>query len=202
MSEATPPIPSKDGEPAWEAAYLHPPQGGWSEEDFLKFHTNRMAELADGRLEILPMPNLKHQRMLRLLLGLLEGAMPKDGTALFAPLPIRLFPGTIREPDLLYIAPQNRPADDVDYPDHLDLVMEIVSGGDEARQRDYRDKRRDYAKAEIAEYWIIDPAEHQVTVLSLRTDRYAEIGVFSPGQVASGELLRGLRVDVSALMKA
>ena len=48
MSEVTPRIPSKNGQPAWEAAYLHPPQGSWSEEEFLKFHTNRMAELADG----------------------------------------------------------------------------------------------------------------------------------------------------------
>ena len=161
-----------------------------------------MAELASGRLEILPMPNLKHQRMLRLLLGLLEDAMPQDGTALFAPLPIRLFPGTIREPDLLYIAPENRPAADVNYPDHLDLVMEIVSPGPEARNRDYTDKRRDYAKAGIAEYWIVDAEDQCVTVLSLRDNRYVEIGTFSPGQVASGELLPGLRVDVSALMTA
>ncbi|QDV45695.1 hypothetical protein Enr13x_55740 [Stieleria neptunia] len=202
MSEAPPPLPSKNGEPAWEAAYLHPPQGSWSEEEFLKFHTNRMAELAEGRLEILPMPNLKHQRMLRLLLGWLENAMPEGGTALFAPLPIRLFPGTIREPDLLYIAPENRPAADVDYPDHLDLVMEIVSPGSEARHRDYTDKRRDYAKAGVAEYWIVDPVEQRVTVLSLNSDRYTEIGTFAVGQVASGELLTGLRVDVSTLMKA
>ena len=69
MSISTPTIPSPNGEPAWEAAYMLPVQGSWSEEDFLKFHTNRMAELVDGRLEILPMPTLKHQRILRWLLG-------------------------------------------------------------------------------------------------------------------------------------
>lgn len=72
MSITVPQIPSANGEPAWEAAFLLPCQGQWSEEDFLKFHTNRMAELVDGRLEILPMPTLKHQRILRWLLGLFE----------------------------------------------------------------------------------------------------------------------------------
>ncbi len=68
MSISTPRIPSPNGEPAWEAAFMLPVQGAWSEEDFLKFHTNRMAELVDGRLEILPMPTLKHQRILIWLL--------------------------------------------------------------------------------------------------------------------------------------
>lgn len=200
MSDAVPSIPSKDGEPAWEAAYLHPPQGRWSEAEFLRFHTNRMAELVNGRLELLPKPNLNHQRILRLLLGLVEKAMPPGGTALFAPLPSRLFPGTIREPDLLYIAPENRPEADVEYPRRLDLVMEIVSGGTEARKRDYVDKRLDYAKAGIAEYWIVDPDECRVTVLSLHDGQYNEFGCFTSGQTASGNLLPGLVVDINRLM--
>jgi Uma2 family endonuclease len=202
MSDVVPSLPSKDGEPAWEAAYLHPPQGRWSEEDFLKFHTSQMAELVDGRLEILPMPNLKHQRMLLLLLDLMRRAMPIGGTALFAPLPSRLFPGTIREPDLLYISPDNRPADDVEYPTRLDLVMEIVSRGEDAKKRDYVDKRRDYAKAGITEYWIIDPEESMVTVLALRGEVYEELGCFKKEETASGELLGDLAVDVTALMSA
>lgn len=57
MSVTPPQIPSASGEPAWEAAYRLPVQGSWSEADFLKFHTNRMAEVVDGRLEILLMPD-------------------------------------------------------------------------------------------------------------------------------------------------
>lgn len=71
MSNVIPRLPSKDGEPAWEAAFLLPLQGRWSDEDFLKFHTTQMAELVNGRLEILPMPTLKHQRLLKKLLGVL-----------------------------------------------------------------------------------------------------------------------------------
>ncbi len=202
MSATTPQIPSANGEPAWEAAYMLPVQGSWSEEDFLKFHTNRMAELVDGRLEILPMPTLKHQRILRWLLGAFEAAAPVGSITLFAPLPTRLFPGTIREPDLLYIAPENVPDPDVDYPSHLDLALEIVSPGSDARQRDYEDKRTDYARAGIAEYWIVDPQENQVTVLVLQNGTYAEHGVFKIGDIASGLLLSALRIDVGTMLNA
>jgi Uma2 family endonuclease len=202
MSVTTPTIPSPNGEPAWEAAYMLPVQGKWSEEDFLKFHTNRMAELVDGRLEVLPMPTLKHQRILRWLLGMFEAAAPAGSTTLFAPLPTRLFPRTIREPDLLYIEPENAPGPDVDYPSHLDLALEIVSPGKDARQRDYEDKRIDYARAGISEYWIVDPLENLVTVLVLQDSNYTEHGVFRIGDVASGLLLPGLNVDVRVMFNA
>ncbi len=202
MSVTSPTIPSANGEPAWEAAYMLPVQGSWSEEDFLKFHTNRMAELVNGRLEILPMPTLKHQRILRWLLGMFEAVAPGGSTTLFAPLPTRLFPGTIREPDLLYIAPENAPGPDVDYPTHIDLALEIVSPGKDARQRDYEDKRVDYARAAISEYWIVDPLENQVTVLVLQDSIYTEHGVFRIGDVASGLLLPALSIDVRAMLNA
>ena len=204
MSVTTPQIPSANGEPAWEAAYMLPLQGSWSEEDFLKFHTNRMAELVDGRLEILPMPTLKHQRIVIWLLDAFRRVVSHqpDATVLLAPLPTRLFPGTIREPDLLYISPENAPAPDVEYPSHLDLALEIVSPGKEARQRDYEDKRIDYARAGISEYWIVDPQENQVTVLVLRDGAYVEHGVFRAGDMASGILLPDLVIDVRAMLNA
>lgn len=202
MSNTTPRIPSRDSEPAWEAAYLLPPQGHWSEEDFLKFHSAQMAELVNGRLEILPLPNLKHQKLLKVLLGLVEAAAPPQSLVLFAPLPTRLFPGTVREPDLLYISPDNLPPKDAEYPAKIDLAMEIVSDGTEARKRDYEDKRLDYAKARIAEYWIVDPRDQAVIVLVLEGEQYFEQGRFVSGQIANGKLLTNLMVDVAALMRA
>lgn len=203
-TDSRPRIPSADGEPAWEAAYFFPPQGRWSEEDFLRFHTNRMAELVDGRLELLPMPTLKHQRILILLLDWMRRAVESSpgGLVLIAPLPTKLFPGTIREPDLLYIAPENRPGPDVDYPSRIDLAVEIVSPGGDAKKRDYEDKRIDYAKAGIAEYWIVDPQQHQISVLVLDGTAYATHGIYIAGQSASGKLLPSLCVDVDAVMQA
>ena len=44
------------------------------------------------------------------------------------------------------------------------LVIEIVSPGATNRTRDYRYKRTEYAARGIAEYWIVDPQERQITI--------------------------------------
>ena len=49
---------------------LLPPQGRWSEEEYLLLtdHRNRLVEFTDGFLEVLPMPTDKHQSVLKFLL--------------------------------------------------------------------------------------------------------------------------------------
>ena len=202
MSVTTPTIPSANGEPAWEAAYMLPVQGCWREEDFLKFHTNRMAELVDGRLEILPMPTWLHQVIVEFLFDQIRDHLRKEnvgGKVLMAPLPTRLFPGTVREPDLLYVRPENLPTDVQGYPDKIDLAVEIVCSGADARKRDYIDKRTDYAKAGIAEYWIVDPEELLVTVLTLAGTEYEVAQECHAGDIARSLLLNGLGVPVDKI---
>ena len=46
------------------------------------------------------------------------------------------------------------------------LVVEVISPDDP--DRDLVDKRRDYAAAGIAEYWVIDPRDDSIQVLHLR----------------------------------
>ena len=89
-----------------------------------------------------------------------------------------------------------------DYPTHLDLALEIVSLGSEARQRDYEHTRTDYARAGISEYWIVDPQENLVTVLVLQNGTYAEHGVFKIGDTAAGLLLPAVSVDVAEMLNA
>jgi Uma2 family endonuclease len=202
MTISTPHIPSANGEPAWEAAYMLPVQGSWNEEDFLKFHTNRMAELVDGRLEILPMPTWLHQLILEYLFDAVRDHIREHnigGKILMAPLPTRLFERTIREPDLLYVQADHLPKDVRGYPDRIDLAIEIVSSGADARQRDYVDKRTDYAEAGIPEYWIVDPETTLVTVFTLSGTEYKIAQECHPGDVARSVLLSGLKISVDQI---
>jgi Uma2 family endonuclease len=80
-----------------------------------------------------------------------------------------------------------------------DLLMEIVSGDPKDRKRDYEDKLSDYAATQVAEYWIVDPEIHTVTVHRLDGDRYATHGEFRPSQRATSVLLPEFSVDVAAL---
>jgi len=54
------------------------------------------------------------------------------------------------------------------------LVMEVVSPGQTNRDRDYEDKRAQYQARGISEYWLLDPEQQIVMVLSLVDGVYQE----------------------------
>ena len=54
------------------------------------------------------------------------------------------------------------------------LVVEVVSPGQQNQDRDYRYKRSEYAARGIFEYWMIDPQQSRVTVLTLVAGLYEE----------------------------
>ncbi len=54
------------------------------------------------------------------------------------------------------------------------LVVEIVSPGQESRDRDYRYKHTEYAARGITEYWIIDRATEKVTVCLWVNGKYED----------------------------
>lgn len=54
------------------------------------------------------------------------------------------------------------------------LVVEVVSPGKTNRDRDYEDKRAQYQAREIPEYWLLDPNQQLVMVLTLRDGLYQE----------------------------
>jgi Uma2 family endonuclease len=123
------------------------------------------------------------------------------GEVFFAPLPVRLGEGKFRDPDIMFFRP-GRIVHPRKQPDGVDLVMEIVSDGDENRERDLEIKRLEYAAAKIPEYWIVDPELTQITVLCLEGDSYRVHGVFGAGAQATSVLLPGFEVAVDAVFAA
>lgn len=58
------------------------------------------------------------------------------------------------------------------------LVLEVVSPRERNRDRDYGRKRQQCAARGIPEYWLVDPAEKGITVLSLEQGQYVDVGQF------------------------
>jgi Uma2 family endonuclease len=182
---------------------LLPLQGLWTEEQYFKLtdQTNHLIEFTDGIIEVLPMPTDKHQVILALLYELLLAAIrPLGGKVLFAPLRVRIREGKHREPDILLVRDANDPRRQNAYWLGADLVVEIVSPDD--RERDTKVKRADYAEAGIPEYWIVNPDDETITVLTLSDDAYREHGVFGRGSSATSVVLQGFTVDVDAVLDA
>ena len=54
-------------QPTWEIARLFPPQGAWTEQEYLDLNGNHLVEFSEGRVEVLPMPTELHQLLLAFL---------------------------------------------------------------------------------------------------------------------------------------
>jgi Uma2 family endonuclease len=188
-------------EPAWEIAQLFPAQGCWSEEDYFALDTNRLVEFSDGFIEVLPMPTMAHQLTVLFLLDAVRqfanSFTPKLGTTLVSPIPVRLWENKYREPDVVFMLAAHAARMTNDFWDGADLVIEVVS--ERNRPHDINKKRREYAKARIPEYWIVDPGAGTITVLVLkaRQKTYTKLGTFSRGTRATSKVLGGFTVDVT-----
>lgn len=178
-------------------------QGQWEEEAYiwLADKANRLIEFTDGYIEVLPMPTDDHQLLSQyLLLDFLAVLRPRGGVIQYAPLKLRIRARKYREPDLLLLLDASDQRRGKQHWTGADLVVEIVSPDNPAR--DLVEKRRDYADAKIREYWIVNPLDETVVVLQLQGGTYREYGVFGRGTRATSPLLPTLGVEVTALFDA
>ena len=143
---------------------LFPAQGHWSEEEYLALDTNHLVELVNGHLEVHPMASLAHQLILKFLLRCFDDfvTLHKLGLVLFAPFPVRIVPGTLREPDIVFLKPGRLEKGNPRAVSGADLALEVISEGAKNRLRDLRTKRREYALARIPEYWLVDARTESV----------------------------------------
>lgn len=197
-----PPAPGGAAEPTWDVALLFPNQGTWSVEEYLALDTNHLVEFSHGYLEVLPMPTESHQFIVAFLYQTLLAFVTARnlGYVLFAPLRVRLWEEKFREPDIVFLLAEHAERRGEEYWEGADLVMEVVSP--DSRHRDLVTKRREYARAGILEYWIVDPQEEKITVLTLNGDRYAVHGEFGRGVEATSALLEGFAVVVDEVLDA
>jgi Uma2 family endonuclease len=198
---ASPPTPTRPGQPVWEIAELFPEQGLWTEQQYLGLNTNRLVEFDNGTIEVLPLPTKTHQLIVLFLYEVLKAHITGrgiGGIVLVAPYRLRLATGRYREPDVMYLTAEQNARTGEEHADIAELVMEVISADDP--DRDYVTKRRDYAQAGIPEYWIVDPVLRRISVLRLEAGQYIEHGVFMAGQVATSHRMPGFAVAVNDIL--
>lgn len=193
---------SQPGEPTWEILDRFPRQGEWLVEQYLKLpEDGRPVEFNHGALEVLPMPTWMHQELAFLLCALLRAVVidGQTGRAVLPPFHLRTGGQTFRLPDVMYLAPRSRSRFRPDGWDYADLVIEIVSPDDPAR--DYVTKRAEYAAAGVPEYWIVDPDQHRVLVLVLEQGTYREHANQPLASTVQSPSLPEIVVDLAAMIE-
>lgn len=189
--------PELEHEPTWDVAQLFPPQGDWSEAEYLALDTNHLVEFSQGYVEFLPMPTLSHQLIALFLYKALDSLVSaaRLGRVLVAAYKVKLWEGKYREPDVIFVKREHLSRMGEQFSLGADLVIEVVS--DQGRPRDLEIKRQEYAQAGIPEYWIVDPQLEQITVLALEGSTYTVHGEYPRGADATSRLLPGFKVNVT-----
>ena len=154
-------------------------------------------ELVGGQLVMVPSPSRDHQFTLRNLEFLLWKFVrdSKLGEILFAPLDVVFSDEDVTQPDLIYISNERR---GIITPDDVrgapDLVIEILSPSTAGRDRTY--KKTLYARYGVKEYWIVDPQEKTVEVMSLGEKGFETAKVYWKEDVLLTPLLEGLAIPL------
>jgi len=186
---------------AIEVANLYPPQGEWTEEDYFSLpDTNRYVELSEGRLIMPPHPTYTHQAVLEELYVHLRTFVREHnlGVVRIAPLPVRLWPGKIREPDIFFIGKEHSDRIGERVCGVPDLVVEVLSSS--TQRTDRIEKFSEYARAGVREYWLVDPEKKTVEIYVLKQGAYVLIDKYNTNQIAKSEILPGFNVNVNDLM--
>lgn len=166
-------------------------------EDYCKLPDKPRVELFDGEFLLSPAPNTAHARAASRLFRILDAWVNARslGDVFFAPVDVVLSEHNVVQPDILFISKER--AGIITKPNVQgapDLVIEIVSPHN--RTRDTLLKRAFYEKYRVHEYWIVDPEEESITVLSLQSGHFAVKGEYSGKDVLQSGVLAGFRLSV------
>ena len=125
-------------------------------------------QLIEGELYMAPAPNRYHQDILRNVLLIIGPYLLKHpiGTVYSAPFDVFLDEVNAHQPDLVYVAKENRILTHAGAEGAPDFVVEILSPG--TAHLDREAKRRVFARRGVNELWIIDPNPQLIDVYFLQ----------------------------------
>lgn len=145
----------------------------WTYEEYYRLNDDQRYEIIDGNLLMAPAPDTWHQDWSRELFHNIDEHVRASrlGKVYFAPVDVVLDDENTVQPDIVFIAAANlniiQKRAIFGTPD---LLIELISPS--SVKRDRYDKRDLYARFGVKEYWIGDPANKSLEILTLKEGRY------------------------------
>ena len=182
------------------AAVLEKQAKRWTYEEYYKLDDDQRYEIIDGNLLMAPAPDTWHQGWSRDLFRIIDRHVTAQrlGKVFFAPVDVVLDAENTVQPDIVFIATAN--AGIIQRRAIFgtpDLLVELVSPSSERRDR--YEKKDLYTRFGVKEYWIGDPANKALEILTLKEGRYElHCCAEERGKLVS-LLLAGLEFDLSEI---
>jgi Uma2 family endonuclease len=184
------------------AATLEKQAKHWTYEEYYKLEDDQRYEIINGKLLMAPAPDTWHQEWLGDLYSLVKSFVKKHklGRLFFAPVDVVLDAENTVQPDLVFVA-----ADNARIIQHRaifgtpDLLVELISPS--SVRRDRHEKMKLYARFGVKEYWISDPANQSLEILTLKKGRYELLCVAEEKGAVHSKVLTGLEFDLAELQE-
>jgi Uma2 family endonuclease len=170
----------------------------WTYEEYYKLDDGQRYEIIDGDLLMAPSPDVWHQDWLSNLHFLLRlyFAKRKAGRLFIAPFDVVLDSENTVQPDLVFVAAANKGIIEkravFGAPD---LLVELLSPS--SIRRDRHVKKALYARFGVKEYWIGDPANRTMEILTLRDGRFQPHCAAKEKGTLVSRVLPGLELDLA-----
>lgn len=157
-------------------------------------------ELLEGELVMVPSPTTYHQRISWNLEHVLGDFVHRHnlGFIYHAPLDVVFSEEDVAQPDIFIISKKRL---EIVAKENIrgapDLIIEILSPATAERDRTY--KRTLYARHGVKEYWIADPENKSVEVMTLGKKGFDTVQVYKTREHLSSPLLEALSLDVEEI---
>src|SRR3989442_711980 len=182
------------------AAVLEKQARRWTYEEYYKLDDDQRYEIIDGNLLMAPAPDTWHQDWSRELSMLLVTHVKRHklGKVFVAPVDVVLDDENTVQPDLVFISSDNlgiiKRRAIFGTPN---LLVELISPS--SVRRDRYDKKDLYARFGVKEYWIGDPANKSLEILTLKQGNYELHSCAEEKGKLTSLLLPGLEFDLSEI---
>jgi len=183
------------------AAVLETQVRRWTYEEYCRLDDDQRHEIIDGHLHMAPSPDMWHQDWIGELYMILRNHVRRHklGKVLVAPFDVVLDSANVVQPDLIFVAAANLGIlERRGIFGGPDLLIELISPS--SVRRDRYDKRELYARFGVKEYWIGDPANRSLEILTLKEGRYElHCAAEEKGRLTS-LVLAGLEFDLTEVV--
>jgi len=158
-------------------------------------------EIIDGEVKPLASPTLKHQKVVRQFLRLLDPVIQgrRLGELLTAPFDfvVRREPVRTRQPDLFFLSRErfgniSQIADEPRLEQAPDLIIEVLSPSDTYSA--WAEKLQDYHRIRVPEVWAINLERREIEVLVYDEGGYRTLGWFSGEQPVRSTVLKEIEL--------
>lgn len=171
----------------------------YTRRDYAALPEGAPYQLIEGKLVMSPAPTVFHQ----LIIGNLHGPMRsfvtrhRLGMVILSPVDVYLNDTNAFQPDLVFVSNERMPIVGDRIEGAPDLIVEILSPS--TAKYDLHAKKDTYARANVREYWVVNPLQKTVAVFVLEAGSFRLQRQFAEQESATSVVLEGFTIPLDEL---